>query len=273
LDSATNVSVIILTYNETENIARAIQNTVEWAKEVVVLDSFSEDNTTIIAKSLGAKVFQRKFDNYASQRNYAIQEIKLENEWVFFLDADEYLSDELKEEISSELKKPLADGYYIKRRYYFNGKWIRWGGYYPTWILRLFKKDVGLFQREINEHIVLQGKTAKLKHYFVDDNQKPMRFWWQKHIDYAQKEALSLFQDNSNEIQVNLWGSQAERKLWIRYRIWNKLPVYIRPFIYFFYRYFLRLGFLDGFVFHFYHGLVYYLIIDSFYLELKGKRK
>lgn len=139
--------------------------------------------------------------------------------------------------------------------------------------MRLFKKDVGLFQREINEHIVLQGKTAKLKHYFVDDNQKPMRFWWQKHIDYAQKEALSLFQDNSNEIQVNLWGSQAERKLWIRYRIWNKLPVYIRPFIYFFYRYFLRLGFLDGFVFHFYHGLVYYLIIDSFYLELKGKRK
>lgn len=104
MDSATNVSVIILTYNETENIARAIQNTVEWAKEVVVLDSFSEDNTTIIAKSLGAKVFQRKFDNYASQRNYAIQEIKLENEWVFFLDADEYLSDELKEEISSELK-------------------------------------------------------------------------------------------------------------------------------------------------------------------------
>ena len=263
------VSVIILTFNEGENIARSIQNTISWAHQVIVLDSYSEDNTVEIANSLGAMVVQRKFDNYSAQRNYAIQKIQIETDWILFLDADEYLSEYLIQEINAELDNPIADGYYLKRRFYFNGKWIRWGGYYPTWILRLFKKDKGIFQREINEHLVLNGTASKLKNYFADDNLKPMRFWWQKHIDYAQKEAYSLFERNSNNIKVNLWGSQSDRKLWIRYKIWNNLPPYIRPFLYFFYRYILRFGFLDGFIFHFYHGFVYYLIIDSFYMELK----
>lgn len=272
MNSRSKVSVIILTYNEAENIERSIQNTISWAHQVIVLDSFSEDNTVEIANSLGAKVVQRKFDNYSAQRNYAIQKIQIETEWILFLDADEYLSEDLMQEINAELVNPMADGYYLKRRFYFNGKWIRWGGYYPTWILRLFKKDKGLFQREINEHLVLNGTTSKLKNYFADDNQKSMRFWWQKHIDYAQKEAYSLFERNSNNIKVNIWGSQADRKLWIRYKIWNNLPPYLRPFIYFFYRYILRFGFLDGFIFHFYHGLVYYMIIDSFYMEMKKNR-
>lgn len=267
-----NVTVVILTFNEEENISRALNNTISWAHQVIVLDSYSEDNTVEIAKSLGAKVVQREFDNYSAQRNYAIQEIQIETDWILFLDADEYLSIELKQEINAELDKPMAEGYYIKRRFYFNGKWIRWGGYYPTWILRLFKKDKGLFQREINEHLVLNGTTSKLKNYFVDDNKKAMNFWWVKHINYAKKEAYSLLEGNSNNIKVNLLGSQAERKLWIRYRIWNNLPPYIRPFFYFFYRYVLRFGFLDGFIFHFYHGLVYYMIIDSFYIELKKNR-
>lgn len=265
------VSVIILTFNEAENIARSIQNTISWAHQVIILDSYSEDNTVEIAKSLGAKVVQRKFDNYSAQRNYAIQEIQIETDWILFLDADEFLSENLIREINAELDNPIADGYYLKRRFYFNGKWIKWGGYYPTWILRLFKKDKGIFQREINEHLVLNGTASKLVNYFADDNLKPMRFWWQKHIDYAQKEAYSLLERNSNNIKVNLWGSQSDRKLWIRYKVWNYLPPYIRPFLYFFYRYILRFGFLDGFIFHFYHGFVYYMIIDSFYLELKKK--
>lgn len=271
MNSKNKVSVIILTYDEAENIERAIVNTISWAHEVIVLDSYSSDNTVEIAISLGAKVFKRKFDNYSAQRNYAIQEIQIETEWILFLDADEYLSNELKSEINSELLNPTADGYFLKRRFYFHGKWIKWGGYYPIWILRLFKKGKGLFHREINEHLALQGVTAKLVNYFVDDNQKPMCYWWHKHIDYAKQEAISLIQSNSKSLKYNFWGSQADRKLWIRYRIWNRLPIYIRPFIYFFYRYFFRLGFLDGFIFHFYHGLVYYLIIDSFYLELKKK--
>ncbi len=268
-----NLTVIILTYNEAVNISRSISNTINWASEVVVLDSFSDDNTIEIAEAMGARIIQRKFDNYASQRNFALKEIDIKTEWVLFLDADEYLFEELKVEIAAALPHSTVDGYYLKRRFYFNGRWIKRGGYYPIWILRLFKKSKGSFEREINEHVALAGKTSKLTHDFADDNQKSISFWWRKHIDYAQKEAKALFDLNTAPQHFHFWGSQAERKLWIRYKIWNKSPVYIRPFLYFIYRYIFRLGFLDGFIFHFFHGLVYYLMIDSFYLELKKKNK
>lgn len=268
-----NITVIILTYNEAVNIARAISNTIDWAFEVLVLDSFSIDNTIDIAQSMGARVVQRRFDNYANQRNFALKEVELKTEWVLFLDADEYLFEELKEEIGTELPNSTFDGYYLKRRFYFNGKWIKRGGYYPIWILRLFKKNKGIFEREINEHVYLSGTTSKFRYDFVDDNKKSIIDWWHKHINYAQKEAQALIDFNMAPQKFYFWGSQSERKLWIRYKVWNKLPVYIRPFLYFIYRYILRLGFLDGFIFHFFHGLVYYLMIDSFYLEIKKKKK
>jgi glycosyltransferase involved in cell wall biosynthesis len=272
MNSKVELTVIILTYNEEANIERSISNIRNWAKEIIVLDSFSNDQTFDIAYNLGARVAQRKFDNYAAQRNFAITNLDIQTDWILFLDADEYLTEALKNEITAELPNSTVDGYYLKRRFYFNGKWIKRGGYYPIWILRLFKKDKGVFQREINEHVELNGITSRLKNDFVDDNLKPLKFWWHKHIEYAQKEAEALLEHNTKSVNLKFWGGQAERKMWIRYKIWNKLPVYLRPFLYFFYRYIFRLGFLDGFIFHFYHGLVYYLIIDTFYLEMKKKK-
>lgn len=270
----TQLTVIILTFNEEIHISRVISNVIDWAEKVYVLDSGSTDATCKIAEEYGAKVFYRKFDNYSNQRNYAIKELLTTSEWILFLDADEYLSDDLKEEISSELMQPKADGYYLKRYFKFMGKQIRWGGYSPIWILRLFKKDKGLFQREINEHLVLDGKSAKLTNHFLDDNKESLKLWWYKHIDYAYREAEDLIKSKSQPIRTSFWGSQADRKLWIRYKIWNRLPVYFRPCALYFYRYVIRLGFLDGrsgFIYYFYHGLVYTMMIDSFYLELKGK--
>lgn len=268
------LTVIILTFDEEINIKRAIENVSNWADEVLVLDSFSKDNTPNIVKDLGVKFFQRKFDNYSNQRNFSLFNCGITNDWVLFLDADEIISDALKTEIKKELLNPRADGYYLKRRFYYMGKWIKWGGYYPIYILRLFKRDKGLFQREVNEHVVLSGTTKKLKNDFIDDNLKPISFWWHKHIDYAMKEAQVLLDKEKHQVQLDFWGGQADRKTWIKYKIWYRLPVYIRPFIYYIYRYFFRLGFLDGkvgFIFHFYHGLVYYLMIDNFYMELKNK--
>lgn len=269
MNSKVELTVIILTYNEEANIERSISNIRNLAKEIIVLDSFSNDQTVDIAYNLGARVAQRKFDNYAAQRNFAITNLDIQTDWILFLDADEYLTEALKNEITAELPNSTVDGYYLKRRFYFNGKWIKRGGYYPIWILRLFKKDKGVFQREINEHVELNGITSRLKNDFIDDNLKPLKFWWHKHIEYAQKEAEALLEHNTKSVNLKFWGSQSDRKLWIRYKIWNNLPPYIRPFLYFFYRYILRFGFLDGFIFHFYHGFVYYLIIDSFYMELK----
>lgn len=273
MKSRTKLTVIILTFNEEENISHSVSNVIDWADEVVVLDSFSTDKTVEIAQAFGAKVYYRKFDNYAKQRNYAINELPIANDWILFLDADEWLTNYLKEEISATVNQTKLDGFLIKRRFYFLGKWIKFGGYYPSWNLRLFRKGIATISREINEHIEINGKVGKLKNDMVDENHKDLSFWLTKHIRYAQMEAKQF--STSNDLKTNLWGNSIERKNWIRQKIWNKmLPPLIRPFIYFFYRYFIRLGFLDGkrgFIFHFLHGLWYIFLIDVFFVIEKMK--
>lgn len=274
------LSIIILTYNEELNITKSIKNISDFASEVFILDSGSIDKTCSIAADLGAKVFQRNFDNYSNQRNYALKELPIKNEWILFLDADEYLTEELKKEISETLPGTDYDGFYLKRRFYFQGKWIKHGGYYPIWILRLFKKEKCTVDRAINEHFVVKGKVGYLKNDFVDENKKGISEWISKHNSYADYEALELISAKSQPAKdaqlSNFFGSQVERKRWIRENIWNRfLPPLIRPFIYFFYRYFLRLGFLDGkagFIYHFLQGLWFLFLIDVKYLELRRKR-
>jgi glycosyltransferase involved in cell wall biosynthesis len=272
------LTVVILTYNEEINIRQALDNVVGWADSVFVLDSGSTDNTLSIIKEYpSVQVFYRKFDDYAKQRNYGIKELPHQNEWMLFLDADEFLMEPLKVEISQTLTNGNLeyDGFYLKRRFYFMGKWIRFGGYYPTIILRLFKHKYANCERAINEHIHVEGKLGKLKHDFVDSNNKDFTFWVDKHNKYSSYEADQVEQEYANI--SSFWGAQSERKQWIRENIWNKmLPPLLRPFIYFFYRYFLRLGFLDGkvgFIYHFMHGLVFLLMIDIKYIEQKMREK
>ena len=132
-----DVAVIVLTYNEETNIAQALDSLAGWAREIFILDSFSTDRTLDIARAYGCHVIQHKFDNYARQRNYALDALPIHSEWVLFLDADEWLPDALKQEITTTLAGgPSADGFYLNRRLIWMGRWIR-RGYYPSWILRL----------------------------------------------------------------------------------------------------------------------------------------
>ena len=161
------------------------------------------------------------------------------------------------------------------------GKWIKYGGYYPTWILRLFKHKLASCDRDMNEHIIINGRVGRLKNDFVDDNNKGITDWIEKHNKYATFEAKELMKNTDNPKQrdklSNLFGSQVERKRWIREKIWNRfLPPLFRPFLYYLYRYIFRLGFLDGrvgFIYHTLHGLFYRLLIDVKFLEMKYKRK
>jgi hypothetical protein len=272
------LTVVILTYNEELNIKFALQNVIDWAANIVVLDSYSNDRTLEILNSFGVTVYFREFDNYSKQRNYAINEIAYKTDWMLFLDADEYLTEELKDEVSELFlngKINDFDGYYLKRRFYFLGKWIKYGGYYPTWILRLFKIDKANCERDINEHITIKGnKTGKLLNDFVDSNNKDFTAWISKHNKYSTFEATQF--NTETLINPNFWGKQPERTAWIRKFIWNKImPPLLRPFIYFFYRYFFRLGFMDGkigFIYHFMQGLVFLLIIDIKFLENKLRK-
>lgn len=273
------ITVVVLTLNEEKNIEFCLRNITGWANEIIILDSYSTDSTVSLAESLGARVFFRKFDNYARQRNYAINELPVNNGWILFLDSDEWLTDELKEEISSVLGETSYDGFLIKRRLYFLNKWIKYGGYYPSWNLRLFRKGLASVNREINEHVEVNGRVGKLKNDMVDENHNGLSYWLTKHIKYAHMEASQfLTPDNS---KTKFWGNPVEQKNWIRQKIWNKfMPPLFRPFIYFFYRYFIRLGFLDGrtgLIFHFLQALWYPFLIDVFYIaeliRIKEKNK
>jgi len=276
----TDVTVLILTYNEEDNIGQALANVCDWAKEVVILDSFSQDRTLEIASQFPCQVFQNKFEGYATQRNYALRELPITTGWVLFLDADEWLSEELKQEIDGLIQaNPKENGFYIKRRFLWMGKWIK-RGYYPVWILRLFRPTHARCEdREINEHIVVEGDTGQLKHDFIHEDRRDITHWIEKHNKYATLEAKELIRQSEERqgyLGADFFGSQVEKKRWLKHYMWDNSPPLVRPFVYFFYRYILRGGFLDGkeaFIYHFLQGLWFIFLIDVKYLELKSKRR
>ena|SRR3990167_1045250 len=267
--------VIILTHNESIHIERAIKNVDGWADKIIVLDSYSDDDTPEKAKALNVEFIARKFDNYKNQREYAIQYAKDQAEWLFFLDADEYLTEELKSEIKTAIKKPDIVGYYLPRRFIFMNKWIRWGGYYPTYLLRLFRPEQASLDRVINEHVTVLGHKDYLKHDFIDHNLKGISNWIDKHNRYATYEAVDLMACKKSPMETKI-PSKKMGKQWLRYNIWNKLPIIIvRPVVYFIYRYFFRLGFLDGkegLIYHFLQGFWFWFVIDVKYFELKKNK-
>ncbi|MBU2604240.1 MAG: glycosyltransferase family 2 protein [Actinobacteria bacterium] len=271
------LAVSILTYNEEASIAQALDSVAGWANELFILDSLSTDRTLEIARQYGCHIAQNKFENYATQRNYALDHLPIRSEWVLFLDADEWLPEALKQEISTLIAtSPEENGFYINRRLIWMGRWIR-RGYYPSWILRLFRHGKGRCEdRAVNEHLIVEGKAGQLRNDFMHEDRKGVTDWIAKHNGYATREAQELLNTWSapgyQEIDARLFGTQAQRKRWLRYKVWNRLPPLIRPLVYFFYRYIWAGGFLDGkaaFVYHFLQALWYPLLIDVKYLELR----
>ena len=273
-----DVAVIVLTYNEEVNIAQALDSVAGWAREIFIVDSFSTDRTLEVARPYGCHITQHKFDHYARQRNFALDELPIRSEWILFLDADEWLPDALKQEISTALAaRPEANGFYLNRRLIWMGRWIK-RGYYPSWILRLFRRGKGRSEdREVNEHLIVEGPTAQLQEPFIHEDRKGVTDWIAKHNDYASRSARALLsaepEPGNLEIEAKWSGTQAQRKRWLRYRVWNRLPPLIRPFFYFLYRYIVKSGFLDGrqaFVYHFLQALWFPMLIDIKYVELKA---
>jgi len=275
-----DVAVIILTYNEEANIAQALASVCGWAREVFIVDSYSTDRTLDIARQFDCQIVQHAFNNYSTQRNYALDELPIHSAWVLFLDADEWLPDDLKSEIAGVLSgSPEVDGFVLSRRLIWMGAWIK-RGYYPTWILRLFRRGKGRCEdREVNEHLVVEGTTARLTHDFMHEDRKGVTEWIAKHNAYATLEARTMLirspDEPYREIDARLFGTQAQAKRWLRHRVWGRLPLLIRPFLFFFYRYVLRGGILDGrqaFIYHFLQALWFPFLVDVKYLEMKMKK-
>jgi glycosyltransferase involved in cell wall biosynthesis len=275
----TPVSVIILTYNEELNLEHCLKSVVSFAEQIIVVDSMSTDRTQEIAKRYGAEVHEHPFKNQADQFNWALDHLAIRNEWVLRLDADEYLLPELVEEIAHALPHVPGgvSGFFMKRRVYFMGRWIRHGGYYPTWILRLFRKGVGRSEeREMDEHIILnRGEVGYLKNDFVDENRHPLSWWIERYNKYSTREA-SAMRAARGEVSEKLGGSQTERKRWLKNNLYYRSPKFLRAFLYFIYRYFFLLGFLDGvrgLMFHSLQGFWYRFLVDAKLYEAERKQK
>ncbi len=269
------ISVIILTFNEEANLAICLDSLKKLNAEIFIVDSGSSDRTLEIAKEYGCQTFYNPWQNYAEQLNWALQNIPIKTPWTMRLDADERLMPELV----NELKRVLATtsenitGYQVKRRVFFMGKWIRYGGYYPTWLLRVWRTGLGFCeQRWMDEHIVIsQGKIANFKYDIIDENHKGLTFWTNKHNSYANREIKDLLHLYSSSQEKNSLldrdnFTQANQRRWIKNNLYSRSPLFLRALIYYFLRYVIGLGFLDGIegmIFHFLQGFWYRFLVDA----------
>lgn len=281
----TSITTIILTYNEELHIKRCVENAKLVSKEVIIVDSFSTDRTCEIASNLGARVYQNPWVNHSKQFNWALANCEVTTDWIMRLDADELLLPELISEINTTLPTVPAHigGFIIKRRVYFMNKWIRYGGFYPHRLLRVWRRGAAQVEdRWMDEHVILEkGETSEFKHDMVDHNLNDLTWWIQKHNNYATREMIDLIdianKTTSNQnVEASLGGEQFSRKRWIKEKLYSRIPLFIRPFFYFFFRYIFRLGFLDGkpgLIWHFLQGFWYRFLVDAKIYERKIKDK
>lgn len=279
------IAVIILTLNESKHIGRCVQNLRQISDEIYVIDAYSTDDTVAIAESYGAKVFQNKWVNYAEQFEWAFRNCGITAPWLMRMDADEYLEPSLVEEINRRMPEMPDDvaGIYLKRKVLFKGKWIRYGGFYPHILMRIWRNGQGsLEKRMMDEHIVVSGgSTVMFKENMVDYNLNSIHWWINKHNNYAIKEMADLmnikyrfFESDERLLSASTSNSQAKRKRILKEKVYSALSPTVRASVYFFYRFFIRLGFLDGyrgFVFHFMQGFWYRLLVDVNVKEFEEK--
>lgn len=270
---ALDLTVIVLTLNEEKNISACLTSVKKIAKEIVLVDSFSTDRTVDIAQELGARVIKNVFKNYSDQRNFALRKTQIQTEWVLFLDADEKVSADLSREIVAVLdSRPRENGYYVFYKVFLQRRWIR-RGYYGTRILRLVRVKFAKWgERAINEKLEVEGETGVLRTDLIHEDLNGIDRWHMKHLKYAELEALEYLK----EIKRTFPRTDLPfLKRWIYFRIWNNLPLFIRPWVYFFYRYILRGGFLDGWQgagYHFFQALWFQYLISYKIKEIQTDR-
>ncbi len=273
------LTVIILTQDEEVHIARAIGSVASIAGRIVVVDSGSTDRTVETARELGADVHVHPWRNYASQFNWALEQLPADTDWVLRLDADEIVSPELAAQINDTLPNLGADieGVTVGRRMAFMGRVIRHGGVFPIRVLRLFRHGKGRCEnRWMDEHIKVAGAVADLPGEILDDNRNSLTWWTAKHNAYASREVVDLLNLEygfiPHDTVAALGAGQAGAKRWMKEKVYARLPGGLRAFVYFLHRYLLRGGFLDGregLAFHVLQGFWYRFLVDAKLAEVR----
>jgi glycosyltransferase involved in cell wall biosynthesis len=270
------VSVIVPAKNEARNMARCLAS-LRGVGEVYVIDSQSSDDTAEIARSFGARVIQFHYDGgWPKKRQWAMDTLPLSYEWVFLVDADEALTPELADEIRQAIQDPELDGCYIALRMFFLGRALRHGeaGFYKQSLFRrgkgrfecrLKNQDASMSDMEVHEHVIVDGKAARLRNPLLHHNVESLSHYIQKHNEYSTWDARVGLQggESSSELPPSMFGTQAQRRRWLRKRFFG-LPG--SPFLFFMYKYVLRLGFLDGLP-----GLIYCGFQGVQFFHIKAK--
>jgi glycosyltransferase involved in cell wall biosynthesis len=272
------LTVIIPVRNEAHNLPHCLDS-LKMVGEVYVIDSKSVDDTCAIARSYDAKIVQFQYPGgWPKKRQWAMDTLPLAFDWVLLLDADEVVTPQLADEIRKAIQDPNIDGYYVALQIYFLGRRLRHSGA-SFWKLSLFRKGLGHFEcrlqdqdasmadMEVHEHVVVAGTTRKLKHPLIHHNVESLSRYIQKHNEYSNWEARVWCDPNrdksAKDIRPSLWGTQAQRRRWLRrYLLW--IPG--SPIAFFLYKYVWKLGFLDGVP-----GLIYCAMQGIQFFHIKAK--
>jgi glycosyltransferase involved in cell wall biosynthesis len=241
------VSILILTLNEETNLADCLDSC-RWSDDIVVYDSKSTDRSREIALAGGARVFERQFDDYASQRNAALCSVTYAHPWVLMLDADERVPPELADEIAQRIASAPPDivMYRMRRKDFFLGRWLRRSSGYPTWFGRLVRVGRVHVEREVNEEYVADGRVGHLDaHLYHYPFNKGIAYWYERHNRYSGLEALAKIKTRGEPVVFgDLFGADPTARRRALKQIGYRLP--LRPVIFFIYFYVFRLGLLDG---------------------------
>jgi glycosyltransferase involved in cell wall biosynthesis len=277
--------VIVPVRNEAHNLQRCLES-LRGAGEVYVIDSNSNDETVEIARSFSANVVQFHYrGGWPKKRQWAMETLPLAYEWILLMDADESLTPELADEIRQAVGNPFYDGYHIALRLHFLGRVLRHSGA-SFYKLSLFRRGQGRFEcrspdqdasmcdMEVHEHVVIEGRTAKLRHPLLHHNVETLSRYIRKHDGYSTWEAhvWSRGEGSYADLPPSLLGSQAQRRRWLKKKLFN-LPG--SPFLFFLYKYLLRMGFVDGvpgLIYCGFQGIQFFHAKAKIY-ELQLKRK
>jgi len=277
-----DVTTVILTFNEELHIERAIRSAQTFSASILVVDSFSSDRTVELARAAGADVLQHEFVSHARQLNWALENGSIRTPWTLRLDADEIIGSDLATRICRELGQISADvsGILFNRRHLFMGRWVRHGGRYPLYMLRLWRTGMGRAEdRWMDEHVTLQGsgKTILWEGDFADANERNLTFFIRKHDSYAAREAIERLDSKYLFMgrvvaDSGVLGRQAHIKRLMKEKIYNNLPFGLGPMLYFLFRLTVQRGFLDGrtgFIYHALQGFWYRLLVEAKMLEFE----
>ena len=269
-----SLAAIVLTKNEELRLPACLESLAGIASEVFVIDSLSTDRTVEIAQQCGARVLLHPFVNQANQFNWALANIDTNAGWILRIDADERLSQELRRELAERLPslEPEVAGLMLPLRINFLGRTMRRGDSYPVWLLRVWRTGLGRYEDAwMDERIVLaRGEVLKFHGDLIHEIPNTLSQWTLKHDGYAARECLDIISEGA--------GPQPQLSRKLNKRLYLRLPPFYRACFYWFYRYFFRLGFLDGkegMIYHFLQGFWYRFLVDAklFELEKGGDRK